>query len=101
MLARLGDMMGPVCATAEIQVVLGERAMPADGLTIAGFTESIPHLYVVATHSGITLAPLLGKLVAREVNGSKQPVLNPFRPTRFATIKPITPPTHARTAGAQ
>jgi glycine/D-amino acid oxidase-like deaminating enzyme len=64
-------------------VRVGQRALPADGQTIAGFTD--PRFYVVATHSGITLAPLLGDLVAAEVFGTESAMLSPFRPDRFAT----------------
>jgi glycine/D-amino acid oxidase-like deaminating enzyme len=41
--------------------------------------------YLAVSHSGVTLAPVLGRLVAREV--AEQPsdgLLAPFRPGRFA-----------------
>jgi glycine/D-amino acid oxidase-like deaminating enzyme len=60
---------------------IAQRAIPADGRTVAGFTD--PAFYVVATHSGITLAPLLGDLVADEVFGTESPMLATFRPDRF------------------
>jgi glycine/D-amino acid oxidase-like deaminating enzyme len=41
-------------------------------------------LYLVATHSGGTLAPALGELVAGEVIGQRElPALAPLRPGRF------------------
>jgi hypothetical protein len=37
------------------------------------------------THSGVTVAPVLGRLVAREVaEGRSDGLLVPFRPGRFA-----------------
>jgi glycine/D-amino acid oxidase-like deaminating enzyme len=42
-------------------------------------------LYVVVTHSGVTLAPILGRYVTQEVmSGSRIEALAPFRPERFA-----------------
>jgi glycine/D-amino acid oxidase-like deaminating enzyme len=58
--------------------------MPRDGRTIAGPLPGVPDCYVIATHSGITLAPLLGELIADEiVAGEVSTMLEPFRPDRF------------------
>jgi len=63
---------------------IGVRPMPRDGRTIAGPLPGVPGCYVVATHSGITLAPLLGELIAEEiVTGQVADILAPFRPDRF------------------
>jgi glycine/D-amino acid oxidase-like deaminating enzyme len=62
-------------------VRIGQRAIPGDGRTVAGFTD--PRFYVVATHSGVTLAPLLGELVAGELFGTESAMLADFRPGRF------------------
>jgi glycine/D-amino acid oxidase-like deaminating enzyme len=63
---------------------VGQRALPADGLTVAGHLDESGRLYVVATHSGVTLGPLLGRLAATEIiSGSREDVLAPFRPQRF------------------
>ena len=41
--------------------------------------------WLVATHSGITLGPLLGRLMADEIVRDKpSSTLAPFRPDRFA-----------------
>jgi len=63
---------------------IGVRPMPEDGLPVLGTLASAPGTYVMATHSGITLGPHLGDLVARElVLGERQPELEPYRPQRF------------------
>ena len=42
-------------------------------------------VYVTVTHSGVTLAPILGRYVTQEVmTGSRVEALAPFRPERFA-----------------
>jgi glycine/D-amino acid oxidase-like deaminating enzyme len=36
------------------------------------------------THSGVTLGPLIGRLLAQEIlTGEVEPVAAPFRPDRF------------------
>jgi glycine/D-amino acid oxidase-like deaminating enzyme len=43
-------------------------------------------VYAVATHSGVTLGPLLGRLAADEIlGGSPSALLAAFRPDRFTT----------------
>jgi glycine/D-amino acid oxidase-like deaminating enzyme len=76
----------PALADAAIeQVTLGYRVMPADEYPIIGFADARPNLYVAATHSGVTLAPVIGELAAIEIlDGTPQPQLEPYRPSRFA-----------------
>jgi glycine/D-amino acid oxidase-like deaminating enzyme len=65
--------------------ILAWRAMPADRLPIVGPVPWLNELYVAVTHSGVTVAPALGRLVAREIaEGEPDGMLAPFRPGRFA-----------------
>jgi glycine/D-amino acid oxidase-like deaminating enzyme len=65
---------------------VGVRPLPRDGLTVAGWAPDVEGLYVLVTHSGITLAPVLGELVAQEIGyGGEEPLLAPFRPARFSS----------------
>ncbi|MDV6012186.1 FAD-dependent oxidoreductase [Haloechinothrix sp. LS1_15] len=79
-LARTGD-----AAIATLR--FGRRVLPADGLTVAGFADpNTRRCYVVATHSGVTLGPLLGRLTAGEVlDSTEAPQLAGYRPDRFDT----------------
>src|SRR5512132_764955 len=64
---------------------LAWRAMPADRLPILGPLPWLGPLYVAVSHSGVTLAPVLGRLVAAEVaDQAPDGLLAPFRPGRFA-----------------
>jgi glycine/D-amino acid oxidase-like deaminating enzyme len=64
---------------------LAWRAMPADRLPIVGPLPWLGSLYLAVSHSGVTLAPALGRLVAAEVaEGVPDGPLAPFRPGRFA-----------------
>ncbi len=76
----------PALRTAGIErVTVGWRPMPADRLPLVGPLPGLPALYLAVTHSGVTVAPALGRLVAREVAGGPlEPLLEAFRPGRFA-----------------
>jgi glycine/D-amino acid oxidase-like deaminating enzyme len=64
---------------------LAYRAMPVDRLPIVGPLPWLEGLYLAVSHSGVTLAPVLGRLVAREVaDQTSDGLLAPFRPGRFA-----------------
>ena len=70
---------------AHARPAVGIRPVPGDGRTIAGALRGVPGLFVSVTHSGITLAPLLGELLAAEmIDGARDPLLANFRPERFA-----------------
>lgn len=63
---------------------MGQRSRPADGLPAVGFLTPKQKAYVVATHSGMTLGPLLGRLVAQEiVQGQRDPLLADYAPDRL------------------
>jgi glycine/D-amino acid oxidase-like deaminating enzyme len=66
------------------RVTLGYRVMPQDEYPILGFAPACPNLYVAATHSGVTLAPLIGQLAALEIlDGVQVEALKPYRLSRF------------------
>jgi len=65
--------------------LIGVRAIPDDGHPTVGPVPGIEGLYLVATHSGVTMGPLLGRLIARELlTGEADARLAPFRPARLA-----------------
>jgi glycine/D-amino acid oxidase-like deaminating enzyme len=59
------------------------RPMPLDGFPVLGGSPTRPDVYIAITHSGVTLAPVVGQLVAREiVEGASLTELAGFRPDR-------------------
>ena len=63
---------------------VGERPTPSDGFPIIGAVPGIDGLYVAVTHSGVTLAPAVGDMLAREiVSGEIDPLIAPYRFSRF------------------
>ncbi|MFM2280223.1 MAG: hypothetical protein RLZZ444_2454 [Pseudomonadota bacterium] len=64
---------------------IGYRPLPKDGFPILGRTEGVTGLYVAVTHSGVTLAPAIGEIAAREIlTGEDEPMLALYRLSRFA-----------------
>ncbi len=62
------------------RVTLGHRVMPQDEFPLIGFTGRCSNLYVAAMHSGVTLAPLIGELAAREIlDGERVSTLEGYR----------------------
>ena len=76
----------PALARARVEATrIGVRPMPSDRLPIVGAVPERPGLYVVVSHSGITLGPLWGRVAAGEILGRRPDSrLAPFRATRFA-----------------
>ncbi len=75
---RADDVLGRTTAR------IGVRPMPRDGRPIVGPLPQLDGLYVMVTHSGVTLGPLLGDLAADEiVDGQVSEMLRPYRPDRF------------------
>jgi glycine/D-amino acid oxidase-like deaminating enzyme len=68
----------------EAESRVGVRPMPTDGHTIAGRIPGFANGWMIATHSGVTLGALLGRLIADEIlRDTPSPMLAPFRPARF------------------
>jgi glycine/D-amino acid oxidase-like deaminating enzyme len=60
------------------------RPLPVDGHPVVGRLPRLDNAYLAVTHSGMTLAPLLGRLIADEiVSGAETAELAPYRPGRF------------------
>ena len=80
----------------EFQVCV--RPMPADGQSIVGRLPGAPGLYVAVTHSGVTLAAHLSRLITADLTTGTPPAeLTPYRPDRFLT-SPLPPANPRRPA---
>jgi glycine/D-amino acid oxidase-like deaminating enzyme len=63
------------------RITVGVRPVPPDGLPLVGFLDE--NFYVVSTHSGAHLAPILAALCVDEILGARViQRLAPFRPDR-------------------
>jgi len=86
-LLKRARLVLPALEEAEaVEARFGMRPVPADGHSCVGALSAIPGYYEAVTHSGVTLGPLIGRLLAREIlTGEVDPLIAPFRPDRFAT----------------
>jgi glycine/D-amino acid oxidase-like deaminating enzyme len=83
LLAEIEALFRSVTATELDFQVAGRRPIPHDRLPLVGRIAGIDGLHVAVTHSGITLAPAIGHMVAEEmVTGRRHPLLAPFDPER-------------------
>jgi glycine/D-amino acid oxidase-like deaminating enzyme len=61
-----------------------QKPIPQDGRSILGFVDTVSNLYLASTHSGVTLAPIIGEMAAIEIlNKVDVHLLKPFRHGRF------------------
>jgi len=81
---RAVQVLPAIWGTEPEAVRIGIRPIPADGYSAVGPVPGVGGYYLVVTHSGVTLAPFLGRTVADEiVTGRDDPRLESFRPGRL------------------
>jgi glycine/D-amino acid oxidase-like deaminating enzyme len=93
LLARAAEFL-PDLARAHVETMkLGVRPMPQDERPIVGPVPGVAGLYVTVTHSGVTLAPLVGQLAAQEItSGQPSPLLAEYRIERFGVLAAASQP---------
>ena len=83
-LSRLSKKLDFSTNLIPINIMIGTRPVPIDGFPVVGEIEGHKGVFVAVMHSGVTLAPLIGQLLASEMlKTSESPLLEPFRPSRF------------------
>jgi glycine/D-amino acid oxidase-like deaminating enzyme len=64
------------------------RPIPQDGFPAVGRSANLPGLYTAVTHSGMTLAPAIGRFAAEELlTGERHPLLAPYGIGRFGSTE--------------
>ena len=85
LLERARRVLPALAGAKVVEARFGLRPVPADGHSCVGALSRVPGYYEAVTHSGVTLGPLIGRLLAREIlTGDVDPLIAPFRPDRFA-----------------
>jgi len=83
LIGRIREMIAGAEETELSHFTIGHRPQPEDGLPIVGRSAKIGGLYIAVMHSGVTLAPAIGRFAAEEiVEGRRDPLLAPFGPDR-------------------
>ena len=83
-LARATEILPALTGSAIESFKVGIRALTQDGLPAIGPVSGLEGFYVVVTHSGVTMGPFIGQIVAREIlTGEMDERIANFRPDRF------------------
>lgn len=104
LLTRLGRLFENTQNAKIEQISVGQRSRPADGLPVIGHLTEQKRVYVAASHSGITLGPLLGRLVAEELlTGQRSSLLADYAPNRLVNqpVENFTPVSARKFPGEQ
>jgi len=65
-------------------LTLGFRPLPEDGFPIVGYLPGSDDVYIAVTHSGVTLAAIMGETIRREIlTDITLDTFAPYRPQRF------------------
>ncbi len=65
-------------------LTLGYRPLPQDGMPVVGFSPANSDVYIAVMHSGVTLAPIMGRYITHELLTDQTiDELAPYRPDRF------------------
>jgi glycine/D-amino acid oxidase-like deaminating enzyme len=84
-LRRMAAVLPPLAKMPVEKVTLGFRPMPKDGYPIIGSPAGHPDIYITVMHSGMTLAPAIGRLAESEIlDRADVDLLKPYRLERFS-----------------
>jgi glycine/D-amino acid oxidase-like deaminating enzyme len=84
-MALAADAAPGLAVALPVEAIIAQRPMPADGYPSVGDVPGIPGYFEAITHSGVTLAPLIGRALAAEILGQPpNPLFAPYRPERFS-----------------
>jgi glycine/D-amino acid oxidase-like deaminating enzyme len=87
-LSRLNNLFDGADEVRLLGVRVGQRPMPEDGLPVVGHLPGLGGVYVAVMHSGVTLAPAVGRLAAQEIaGGTIADELRELRPDRHLSGK--------------
>ena len=84
-LAKIGAILPAARGVQLDRLTLGFRPLPTDELPVVGLVPGFSDVHVAVMHSGVTLAPIIGRHTAKEVlTGARVEALAQFRPERFS-----------------
>ena len=86
------DLVPELQTSSVLDARVARRPIPIDGFPSVGGVEDLGGYYEAVTHSGVTLAAIVGRLLAQEiVDGTVDELIAPFRPGRFEGVETASP----------
>ena len=83
LLGRATHYFPELAGTEAIAEPVGYRPMPLDSYPVIGWTQESSNVYISLTHSGVTLAPLIGQVASMEILARADLVfMSSYRPNR-------------------
>jgi len=83
-LAKIGAYLPGARGAQLDRLTLGFRPVPTDEFPVMGALPNVPDIHVAVTHSGVSLAPIIGRYTTDEVmQGGRAEMFAPYRPERF------------------
>ncbi|MDJ0615110.1 MAG: FAD-binding oxidoreductase [Rhizobiaceae bacterium] len=83
----LAELAPELSGTEFINSTVGTRPQPADGLPVIDVVNEQGNIHLAVMHSGITLAPFVGKVIAHQVETGKQHQdVVPYSLSRFQSV---------------
>jgi glycine/D-amino acid oxidase-like deaminating enzyme len=83
------DVLPALAGSAIVGARAMSRPIPVDGFPSVGALAAVPGYYEAITHSGITLAAIIGDVLAMEMtDGEISPLIRPYRPDRLGGASP-------------
>lgn len=84
LIERTAQYMPDIAEAQPAKILIGFRPYPLDNRPIVGWVPGIRNLYVMVTHSGVTLAPILARYATKEIlKNVNVSDLDKYRPSRF------------------
>jgi glycine/D-amino acid oxidase-like deaminating enzyme len=84
MVQRVRKLLPCIGAVEPEAVRIAIRPIPGDSFSAVGPMPRVGGYYLAVTHSGVTMSPFIGQLVADELmRNAQRPELAAFRPSRF------------------
>lgn len=79
------DVVPALTGSAMVGARAMSRPIPSDGFPSVGALADVPGYYEAIAHSGITLAAVIGEVLAQEITGDGiSPLIRSYRPGRLA-----------------
>ena len=84
-ITRIQTLLPDVDGLRPINHTITTRPEPADGMPVLGRVTEFNNLQIATLHSGVTMAPIVAKIIANELINNDNQKIAPYNLSRFTT----------------